>query len=278
MKMSSLQGPSSTVQAPAQPPNPDTAVVVRHVNKSFQAGDNRIQVLHDISLALPSGEMVLLVGPSGCGKTTLISIMAGILQADDGEIELFGEPIHNKSQGEKGQFRQQHLGFIFQQFNLVNTLSVAENVAIPLFIRHMPEGQALQRAYQLLEQVGLGGRGNEFPGNLSGGQQQRVAIARALANDPRLLICDEPTSALDGKTGHDVMELLHALARQPGRCVIIVTHDNRIFHYADRIVRMEDGRVQAVERPENNAQSPSESAHSESSALPSPSFMAPSPH
>jgi putative ABC transport system ATP-binding protein len=217
------------------------------VSKSFEAGDNRFQVLFDIDLNIYPQELTFLVGPSGCGKTTLISIIAGILQADCGEINLFGHPLHQLSDSEKTQFRKTHVGFIFQQFNLVPTLSAMENVAVPLVIRGISQAEAFERSYQTLKEVGLSERADAMPGLLSGGEQQRVAIARALVGEPRLLVCDEPTAALDGKNGQMIMEMIRDLSLkdsgQEPRCVLIVTHDNRILHYGNRILEMEDGRM-----------------------------------
>jgi putative ABC transport system ATP-binding protein len=222
-------------------------IQLKGVSKSFDAGENRIQVLFDIDLSIYPQELTFLVGPSGCGKTTLISIIAGILQADCGEINLFNHPLHLMTDAEKTQFRKTHVGFIFQQFNLVPTLSAMENVAVPLVIRGVSQTEAFERSYQTLKDVGLSERADAMPGLLSGGEQQRVAIARALVGEPRLLVCDEPTAALDGKNGQMIMEMIRDLSLkdsgQEPRCVLIVTHDNRILHYGKRILEMEDGRM-----------------------------------
>jgi len=186
---------------------------------------------------------MMLVGPSGCGKTTLLSIIAGTLHADSGSIDVFGRQLHTLSRGELTRFRQKHLGFVFQSFSLIPTLTVRENVAIPLLLHGLPHRTAMSRAGAMLERVGLAGREEAAPTALSGGQQQRVAIARALVHEPDLLICDEPTSALDKDTGASVMQMIRDLSRSPDRCVIIVTHDHRIFPYADRIAEMEDGCI-----------------------------------
>ncbi len=223
------------------------AVKLDNIEKSFPAGDRTIKVLKGIDLSLPAGEMVFLVGPSGCGKTTLISIAAGILTPDEGsQVTLFGTDIESLTRDELSAFRYNNVGFIFQQFNLVQTITVAENIAIPLLIQKKKYSDAINKAKDLLEKVGIGDKWDAFPSNLSGGQQQRVAIARALSNDPKLLICDEPTSSLDSESGSQVMEILKETATAEGRCVIIVTHDNRIFNYADRMVKMEDGLINDV--------------------------------
>jgi putative ABC transport system ATP-binding protein len=227
-------------------PLTEPLIRLRHVEKSFQTGDERIQILFDINLDLYPGELTFLVGPSGCGKTTLISMIAGILQADAGEMILFGQPLHTMSDPEKTRFRKERVGFIFQQFNLVPTLSVVENVAVPLVIQGMPRDAAFEKARAMLDAVDLTPRADFPPTQLSGGEQQRVAIARALVSAPRLLVCDEPTAALDGKNGQRVLQLIKSLAIEAGRCVLVVTHDNRILPYGDRIVEMEDGRILSV--------------------------------
>jgi putative ABC transport system ATP-binding protein len=224
-------------------PSPVNAVRIAHLNKSFPTAEGQVPVLKDICLDLPTGELCYIVGPSGCGKTTLISIIAGILKLDEGEVYLFDQPIHKLKDKDKAILRQQRIGFVFQQFNLVNTISLLDNVAVPLLIQGIPKRVAHQRAQASLTAVGLGHKALETPNHLSGGQQQRVAIARALVNDPQVLICDEPTSALDGPTGHKVMGLIRDLALKPGRLVLIVTHDNRIFNFAHRMITMEDGRI-----------------------------------
>jgi len=222
------------------------AVELKNIVKSFQTGDKVNEVLHNIDLQIPTGSISYVVGPSGCGKTTLISIIAGILTSDSGEVNVLGNPIHRMNQREKATFRRNNVGFIFQQFNLISTISIAENVAVPLLIKGVKHDEAIEKAVYWLERVGLGDRPFSLPQDFSGGQQQRVAIARALVNDPKLIICDEPTSALDGKTGQVVMELLKDVAKQDDRAVIIVTHDNRIYRYADNLIDMEDGRINSV--------------------------------
>ncbi len=222
------------------------AVSVRSVDKAFGSGEAAVRALKQTHFEARKGELVMLVGPSGCGKTTLLSIIAGTLHADAGEVEVFGKKLHSLSHGELTRFRLNHLGFVFQSFNLIPTLSVAENVAIPLILHGLPHAECLERARDMLARVGLKGREETRPNALSGGQQQRVAIARALVHTPPLLICDEPTSALDKDTGATVMEIIRDLSRAPDRCVIIVTHDHRIFKYADRIAEMEDGRITRV--------------------------------
>ena len=224
-------------------PENKLVVDVRRVEKHFGDGPDRIHVLKQVNLQAYAGEILMLVGPSGCGKTTLLSAIAGTLRVESGEIEVFRKPLHAMSGGALTRFRAAHIGFIFQQFNLIPTLSVAENVGIPLLIQGVTNGEARKRSRAALDAVGLGDRWKERPNKLSGGQQQRVAIARALVHEPPLVICDEPTAALDAQNGEVVLELFRNVARSPDRAVIIVTHDNRIFSYADRIARMDDGEI-----------------------------------
>jgi len=199
-----------------------------------------------VDLSASFGEMVALVGPSGCGKTTFISILAGLLSRDGGSMQLAGVDPDQLNNHQRTRWRRGNVGFIFQQFNLVPQISVLENVAIPLLLRGDSRKDSLERAAMLLERVGLKGREQARPTKLSGGQQQRVAIARSLVHGPRILVCDEPTSALDGETGQRVMELVREQGCGPDRLVVLVTHDERIFHFADRIVHMDDGRVTRV--------------------------------
>lgn len=225
---------------------PRYAVRVRDVTKTFGQGDSKTVALKGASFEAREGELHLVVGPSGCGKTTLLSVIAGTLAWDSGEIEVLGTSLRTLSKGGTTAFRGRNIGFIFQQFNLIPTLNCMENVSVPMLLNGGSRKESELRAKRLLEEVGLGSKLKQRPTQLSGGQQQRVAIARALVHDPRLLICDEPTSALDSTTGHQIMDLLAGVARGAGRSVIIVTHDPRIYGYADRITEMEDGRVKRV--------------------------------
>jgi putative ABC transport system ATP-binding protein len=222
------------------------AIHVRGVSKTFGRGEAAVPALKAVDFEARQGELLMIVGPSGCGKTTLLSVVAGTLAFDAGEVDLFGTGLHALRPAEVTRFRGRHIGFIFQAFNLVPTLSVVENAAVPLLINGAGRRAAEERAAAMLARVGLAGRERDRVTNLSGGQQQRVAIARALVHEPRLVICDEPTSALDKANGHAVMELLRGIARVPGRCVVVVTHDSRIYGFADRLAEMEDGRVQRV--------------------------------
>lgn len=226
-----------------RPGEAEHAVLMRGVNKWFGEGDARTHVLKNTDFEARLGELIMLVGPSGCGKTTLLSVLAGTLDADQGEVTVFDTRIDRIQPAALTRFRALNIGFIFQQFNLIPTLTSAENVSVPLLIQGHRNADALRKARETLALVGLGHKCDERPNKLSGGQQQRVAIARALVHEPRLLICDEPTSALDRENGALVMQLLRDVARAPNRTVIIVTHDSRIYSYADRMAEMEDGRV-----------------------------------
>ena len=222
------------------------AVTCKNVIKTYNTGGDKVVALGGIDLTIRMGELMMLVGPSGCGKTTLISVIAGILDQDSGSCEVFGHDMLQMRSGEKLRFRAKNIGFVFQAFNLLPSLNAVENVSIPLLINGVKRHTAERQAAKVLEQVGLGARGKSLPSQLSGGQQQRVAIARALVHDPRLIVCDEPTSALDHETGHTVMELLKQVALHNDRALVIVTHDARIFGFADRIARMDDGHIDKV--------------------------------
>ncbi|PYV63609.1 MAG: ABC transporter ATP-binding protein [Acidobacteria bacterium] len=230
----------------------ETAVICTGVTKWFGEGDARVQALRGLDLEIGMGELAMLVGPSGCGKTTLISIIAGLLDATEGGVEVLGTSPSQLTPGQQILFRRRNLGFVFQQFNLLPTLNAAENVAVALFIAGFPRRPAIEQASELLNELGLGDHLSHLPSQLSGGQQQRVAIARALIHNPRLVVCDEPTSALDAKTGHKVMELFANIAIRPDRALIVVTHDSRIFDFADVITHMEDGKAVGEERKRIN--------------------------
>ena len=217
------------------------------ITKIYGTGDTEVQALRGVDLEVHPGELLMLVGPSGCGKTTLISIIAGILDQTGGDCTLFGQDLAQMRTSERTRYRGKHIGFVFQAFNLIPTLTVAENTAIPLLINGEGREQALAQAIRCLEAVGLGDKVNAFPAQISGGQQQRVAIARALVHDPSLIVCDEPTSALDHQTGMKVMEVLKGLAMDGKRSLVIVTHDARIFEFADRIAHMDDGHIDRIE-------------------------------
>ncbi len=221
----------------------NVVVNCQQVTKTYGSKNSIVTALRGIDLQINQGELFMMVGPSGCGKTTLISVIAGILNQTAGKCEVLSRELNKISRSELIKFRAKNIGFVFQSFNLLPSLSAAENVAVPLLINGMDRRTAVLKAGNLLKQVGLEGRERSLPSQLSGGQQQRVAIARALIHEPKIIVCDEPTSALDHVTGEKIMELMQSLCKQKGNTMIIVTHDNRIFKYADRIAKMDDGKV-----------------------------------
>ena len=229
------------------------AVSCRGVRKHFGTAETRVEALRGIDFSAQFGELSFLVGPSGCGKTTLISVVAGLLDRSGGELTVLGTSVDELSPTERVLFRRQNLGFVFQQYNLLPALTAAENVAVPLLVKGVPRKAAVEQAGELLSQLGLEKRLRALPSTLSGGQQQRVAIARALIHEPRIVVCDEPTAALDHASGEAVMELLAANAVKPDRSVIVVTHDSRVFHYANSIAHMNDGQVVEVTRDRKGA-------------------------
>lgn len=224
-----------------------TAVQCRELYKTFGVGEDAVKVLRGVNFEVPRGEMTFLVGPSGCGKTTLLSVIAGLLNPTQGHLEVLGTPLTELKGAAAVEFRRKNLGFVFQQFNLLPALTAAENAAVPLLAAGWKRKTAVEKAETILNDLGLGARTRALPNQLSGGQQQRVAFARALIHEPQLIVCDEPTSALDAETGHHVMELLRKAALRPDRAVLVVTHDSRIFPFADRIAHMNDGLVDKIE-------------------------------
>jgi putative ABC transport system ATP-binding protein len=232
------------------------AVLARNIDMAFGSSGLSTQVLFDVDLEVAQGQLTMLVGPSGCGKTTLLSILSGTLKPTRGDVEVMGNVITRMKDSEKVILRRRRIGFIFQQYNLLPALTAAENAAMALVADGMPLKVAAERARVVLETLGMGAHADKLPRQLSGGQQQRVAIARAIVHEPDLVVCDEPTAALDADSGRQVMELLKDAAGGPGRAVLVVTHDNRIYRYADRIVAMEDGRIVGDSRlgtlPEGN--------------------------
>ncbi len=226
--------------------NSTPAVRCSGVTKIYGAGDASVAALSGVDLTVRHGELLMIVGPSGCGKTTLISVIAGILDQDSGECEVLGHDLKHMDQRQRARFRSASIGFVFQLFNLLPALNALENVSIPLLLKGMSRKDAEARAEEVLEEVNLGSRVDALPDKLSGGQQQRIAIARALVHDPKLIVCDEPTSNLDHVTGHSVMELLRGVAKSADRALVVVTHDPRIFEFADRLARMDDGKIMEV--------------------------------
>ncbi|MEM7703249.1 MAG: ABC transporter ATP-binding protein [Pseudomonadota bacterium] len=234
---------TSTPTASQSASEANTAISASGIIRDFKAGQSTIRVLHGIDAEIRSGEMTYVVGESGSGKTTLISIMCGILWPTEGEVRVFGTDIYALSDTELVNFRLENIGFIFQQYNLIPSIDAAANAAVPLIAKGMAIEPARKKAMELLDALNIGDQAEKLPRQLSGGQQQRVAIARALVHEPRLVVCDEPTAALDASSGRRVMDLLRDVAVSEDRACIIVTHDNRIFDLADRILVLEDGRI-----------------------------------
>jgi len=229
------------------------AACARDIVMEFPNGAERIRVLHEVSLDIPYGQMSFLIGPSGSGKTTMLSILSGTLTPTSGEIEVFGERLDRMSPTQLVRFRRRRIGFIFQQYNLIATLTAEENAAVPLIADGAPWDKATAKAREVLARLGLADHTRKLPRQLSGGQQQRVAIARALVHDPALVVCDEPTAALDARAGRAAMELLDAASDARDRAVLVVTHDDRIYGFADRILEMEDGRIIGERSPQSAA-------------------------
>ena len=225
------------------------AVHCAGLTKAYASAAGPVPVLRGVSLTVQAGEVLFLVGPSGCGKTTLITILAGLLGRDAGECAVLGQDQATLSPGAAAAFRRRNLGFVFQAYNLIPTLSVGENVGIPMILNGHGSTAARTAAQAALDAVGLADKVDERPSRLSGGQQQRVAIARAIVHGPQLIVCDEPTSALDHQNGQAVMRLLRGLAHDRGCTLIVVTHDHRIYGFADRIAEMDDGRITRTARP-----------------------------
>lgn len=225
------------------PVSQQAAIQATGVTRIFESGQTTIRAVDDVSVDVKSGQLTYLVGESGSGKTTLISIMCGILWPTEGEVEVFGTDIYALGDTELVEFRLANIGFIFQQYNLIPSIDAAANAAVPLIAQGMKVDDAREKARVMLEALNIGDQADKLPNQLSGGQQQRVAIARALVHEPRLVVCDEPTAALDAKSGRRVMDLLREVAVAEDRACVIVTHDNRIFDLADRILVLEDGRL-----------------------------------
>lgn len=228
----------------------NAAIRCKGIRKSYGNEENKVEALKSTDLEIDKGGVTLLVGPSGSGKTTLISVIATILTPDAGELILLDQNVGEMTENEKAHFRCENIGIVFQSLFLVPTLTVAENVALPLLVRGVKEKAAIEKAMQLLEKVHLAQRSHVSPASLSKGQQQRVAITRAMINDAAIMIFDEPTSSLDHVAGFEIMEFLHALAKNATKALLVVTHDPRIFPFADRIISMSDGEIVPNGNPE----------------------------
>jgi putative ABC transport system ATP-binding protein len=218
----------------------------RGIGEVFGRGDLAVRALHPTDLAIRRGEVVVIMGPSGSGKTTLLSVLGLVLSPTEGEVFVNGQSTASATRDEMAVLRRDGMGFVFQQFNLLPSLTAVENVAVPLLLAGVPRAERIARAVQALALVGMADRRAARPRLLSGGQQQRVAIARALVNEAPVLLCDEPTASLDGETGRGVLAVLRTLATTANRAIVVVTHDDRVLPYADRIVHVIDGRVVPV--------------------------------
>jgi putative ABC transport system ATP-binding protein len=226
----------------------DTVIEAVDVVKMLGRGPGQVQALSGVSLALAGGELTLLIGPSGSGKTTLLSILGCILSPTSGTVRVCGQSTAQMQPEDMARIRRDHVGFVFQSYHLFPTLTAADNVRLALDVRGEPSGSAMVRTRKALAAVGLSHKMKSYPRQLSGGEQQRVAIARAIVGNPSAILADEPTSALDGENGQAIMKVLAQIARDPARAVLVVTHDPRILPFADRIVRIEDGRIGGEER------------------------------
>jgi len=230
------------------------AIKVAGINKWFGEGAARTHAVKDVSFEANFGEMLYVVGPSGSGKTTMLSMISGILRPESGSVQIEGEDIWHLSSDALAEFRLHKIGFVFQDFHLFPRLTTAENVAIPLILQNRPWDEALDEAASNLDVVGLKNRADLAPVKLSGGEQQRVAIARAIISRPDILILDEPTASLDGDTGRNILRFVREHILSDKRCIVIVTHDSRIYEFSDRILRMEDGKMTGLERSQLDAQ------------------------
>lgn len=218
-------------------------IEAQQVRKIYRSGQLRVEALRGINMAVTSGEMVAIMGPSGCGKTTLLNCLAGLDDIDEGDIFIQGDNLRDLSDNERTAYRAQHMGFIFQDFNLLPMLSAVENVELPILISGVPSRKARKRALEMLDRLGLSDRAKHRPAELSGGQRQRVTIARALTNNPAIVWADEPTGNLDSETAADIMDLLCQVNRDYGQTFVIVTHALEVGKRANRIISMRDGSI-----------------------------------
>lgn len=225
----------------------DGHIQLKNLSKSYQEGDKSRSVLDELDLSIEEGEMIVLLGRSGSGKSTLLNLVSGIDKPDFGEVNIGGADLSDMNEKDRTLFRRKHIGFVFQSFNLIPTLTALENVLLPLKLKGKSDEDITDKAQQYLDQVELGDRGDSYPDRLSGGEQQRVAIARALAHEPMLILADEPTGNLDYETGRTILDMLNNLVRKNGRTMIIATHDRDICQIADRVVELKGGQLHKVE-------------------------------
>jgi len=223
-------------------PEPETIVSAVHLSKAYQMEDTEVEVLKEISLSVLKGQFVAIYGPSGAGKTTLLNMISGIDKPTSGKITAFGQELNKQNEDQLAEYRCNRVGFVFQTYNLISTLTVAENVAFPLEWKRVPSEEIQKRVAELIQTLGLERRANHFPAQLSGGEQQRVAFARALANNPPLLLADEPTGNLDTKNGQRILQILQNLKNE-GKTIIVSTHDSDIMSLADLKFYLEEGKL-----------------------------------
>jgi len=227
---------------------PQIAIQAKGLEKWFGEGEARTNALRDVELEAYFGEMLYIVGPSGSGKTTLLSVLSGVLKPNAGTVLVENIDIWKLDSDHLAEFRLNKIGFVFQDFHLFPRLTTAENAAIPLILKRKDWNESVHEAIQYLDIVGLKGRADLPPVKLSGGEQQRVAIARAMVSKPDILIMDEPTASLDGDTGNAILSFVHKNVLNANRCIVVVTHDARIYEFATRILHMEDGRLTGIEK------------------------------
>ncbi|NGX60583.1 MAG: putative ABC transporter ATP-binding protein [Chlamydiae bacterium] len=220
------------------------AVKCRGVTKTYgEEEETLVHALRGVDLEVNMGELLMIVGPSGCGKTTLLSIISGILRHDEGECHVLDHDLNKMDEVGKTSFRKENIGFIFQALHLIPSLNAMENASLPLILQGIEPEEAYSKAEEMLAKVGLEKRKHALPSHLSGGEQQRVAICRGCIHNPKLIVCDEPTSTLDHQTGMKVMQLFRDIVIEEGKALIVVTHDSRIYEFADRILQMDDGHI-----------------------------------
>jgi ABC-type lipoprotein export system ATPase subunit len=222
---------------------PQPIIEAQKVRKIYHSGQLRVEALRNIDMEVAKGEMVAIMGPSGCGKTTLLNCLAGLDTIDEGDVFIQGDNLRDLTDNQRTAYRAQHMGFVFQDFNLLPMLSAVENVELPMLVSRVPARKARSRALELLDRVGLADRARHRPAELSGGQRQRVTIARALTNNPAIVWADEPTGNLDSESANDVMDLLCRFNQEYGQTLVLVTHALEVGQRANRIIRMQDGNI-----------------------------------
>jgi len=244
--------PLAQAAAPGQQPGRDI-IIVSHVTKIYKMGTERIRAVNDVSFTIQEGEFCCLLGTSGSGKSTLLNLMAGIEKLTSGDIIIEGHHIQKMSENGLARFRQKYLGFVFQSYNLLNSMTALENVEFPLVFKRYPGGKRRKMAAAMLKKVGLGDRMDHKPKQMSGGQQQRVGIARAFVAQPAIVFADEPTGNLDTKTTMEVMDLIKSMSKENHQTIIMVTHDPRLAKYGDKIIHILDGEIQNIELHDGEA-------------------------